>query len=96
MAWSGSAITIATTMCPPRSDWLREAVLPAAALAAAPKCVMCGLAYAGLFGLGGAELCGDSPSAWSRAWPVLGGMLVAGSFLACRFGPRITSSASSR
>lgn len=39
----------------------------AAFLALSPKCVLCGLAYAGLFGLGGAELCGEAPAAWP-AW----------------------------
>ena len=39
----------------------------AALLAFSPKCALCGLAYAGLFGLGGAELCGDAPAAWP-AW----------------------------
>ena len=39
----------------------------AAFLVLTPKCVVCGLAYAGLFGLGAAELCGDAPAAWP-AW----------------------------
>lgn len=44
---------------------------PAAALALAPKCVLCVLAYAGLasaLGLGGRELCGapaESPPPWN-------------------------------
>jgi hypothetical protein len=71
----------------PRSSSLRRAVrwlVPAAALALAPKCLLCVLAYAGLasaLGLGGRELCGgpaESPHAWipltAAALLVLGGV----------------------
>ena len=52
--------------------WLHaKRLLPRLGLAAflvlTPKCVVCGLAYAGLFGLGAAELCGEVPAAWP-AW----------------------------
>jgi hypothetical protein len=66
MAWSGSAITTATNVVTPRVK--RFAAL--ACLAFGPKCLVCGLAYAGLFGLGGAELCGGAPSAWPRVLSV--------------------------
>jgi hypothetical protein len=52
----------------PRSTkrWL----LPAAALALAPKCLLCLFSYAGIgaaLGMGGAEICGavETPAAWS-------------------------------
>lgn len=49
------------------------------ALALAPKCLLCGLAYAGLLGLGGVELCGATPTAsWPRFVPeTLGGLTIA-------------------
>jgi hypothetical protein len=59
-------------MSPPRSKSLLRAarwILPAAALAFAPKCLLCVLAYAGLgaaLGLGGREWCG-APAAGSSA-----------------------------
>lgn len=57
----------------PRPESARRAVrwlLPAAALALAPKCVLCLLAYTGLaatLGLAGPELCG-APASSSHAW----------------------------
>jgi hypothetical protein len=57
----------------------RHAVLPGVVFALAPKCVLCGLAYAGLgtvLGLTGAELCGGEITSavhWSD-WLMGGGI----------------------
>ena len=58
-------------------SWFRAVrwLAPAAALAFAPKCLLCVLAYAGLgavLGLGGRELCGaPAESPVQAIWPVL-------------------------
>jgi hypothetical protein len=66
---------------------------PATLLAIAPKCVLCGLAYAGLgaaLGLGGPEICGASaasPISWatSLAWlGVAGGVATVGFVVSCQ------------
>lgn len=72
MGCSGSAITTAMNLRPPKLERRRRWLAPAALLAVGPKCVLCALAYAGLgsaFGLGGPELCG--PPAASAHWPWL-------------------------
>jgi hypothetical protein len=83
-----------------RSDWFSRRLLPAAALALAPKCLLCGLAYAGLFGVGGAELCGETPADWPHGLALAAGALGALAFLlaarAPRRAPSITSRASCR
>src|ERR1700677_1351599 len=76
------------------TEHLRRAtrwLLPAAALALAPKCLLCVLAYAGLggaLGLGGPELCGPPASqAPSLAWlGVAGGIGMFGFLAGCRRG----------
>ena len=78
-------------MSRPKLEFLRRWLLPAAVFAFAPKCLVCGLAYAGLLGLGGAKLCGDSPTFWLGVLPVIAGMLGAGVFLLHRFRQRVTS-----
>jgi hypothetical protein len=83
-------------MPPPRPEFLRRWLAPAAVLALAPKCLVCGLAYAGLLGLGGAELCGDAPPSWHRVAPVVAGALGVAGFLLHRFARRVTSPVSSR
>lgn len=66
-------------MSPPRIERSLRAVrwlVPAAAIALAPKCLLCIVAYAGLgsaLGLGSAELCG-APAASSHAWLILLGV----------------------
>jgi hypothetical protein len=61
-------------------------LVPAALLAAAPKCVLCVLAYTGLaaaLGLGGPELCGVPAGGvvpWSLGLSVAGALLGAGFF----------------
>jgi len=72
-------------------------LLPATALALAPKCLLCVLAYAGLgaaLGLGGPELCGapaGSPASWapSLAWLGVTGGIGAFGFLASRRRARL-------
>ncbi len=59
------------------SPWLSEIVrrpvrslVPAALVALAPKCVVCGLAYAGIgaaLGFGAPKICGSTASSWG-AW----------------------------
>jgi hypothetical protein len=83
-------------MSSPRPEFLRRGLLPAVGLALAPKCLVCGLAYAGLLGLGGAELCGASPAFWPQALPIIAGALGAAGFLLHRFARRLTSPVSSR
>ena len=56
---------------------LRRWLIPATVLALVPKCLLCGLAYAGLgtaLGLGGPEICGATgpEQSWTTALPVLG------------------------
>jgi hypothetical protein len=66
--------------------------LPAAALALAPKCLLCAFAYAGLgaaIGLGGPEICGapaGTPASWvsSLAWLGVTGGIGTFGFLASR------------
>lgn len=53
----------------------------AALLAVVPKCLACGLAYAGLLGLGGVELCGESAPAWTDALPLAIGVVSAVLFI---------------
>lgn len=53
-----------------RAERLGRRLGIAAFLAVAPKCLACALAYAGLFGLGGVELCGgtrDAEPPWLAA-----------------------------
>jgi hypothetical protein len=50
-------------------------------LACAPKCAMCALGYAGLFGLGGAELCGGPAATWPAWLPVIAGAAATATFL---------------
>jgi hypothetical protein len=63
-------------MSPPRLEFSRRAarwLLPAAALALAPKCLACVLAYAGIataLGFGGPEMCG-APGGGTGSWPTL-------------------------
>jgi hypothetical protein len=65
---------------------------PATLLAIAPKCLVCGLAYAGLgaaFRLGGPEICGGStgtPLSWttSIAWLGVAGGVATGGVMAIR------------
>ena len=56
-------------------------LLPAAALALLPKCILCVLAYVGLgtaLGLGGPEICGASASPWATWASTLAWIGVAG------------------
>ena len=70
----------------PRAKQLVARLGVAAFLAAAPKCLGCALAYAGLFGLGGAELCGGKQSPWPTWLPMaLGAATVAAFILLNRF-----------
>ena len=80
MAWNGSATMTATNMLPPPAKRLLIRFTTLAAFAFAPKGVLCGLAYAGLFGLGGVELCGESPATWPGALPIAAGVIAAGTF----------------
>ena len=60
----------------PRPDCRHRWLFPAALLLAAPKCVLCVLAYAGLatgLGLGGPELCGGTRTDWLFWLAVAGG-----------------------
>lgn len=71
-------------MSRPGFERLRRWLLPAALLAAAPKCALCLLAYTGLgaaLGLAGPELCGaTAPPDW-LLWLAVGG----GAALLARF-----------
>ena len=87
---------IGMSLLPPHSDsgvrrrsrW-RRWLIPAALLAATPKCVLCLLAYAGLgaaLGLGGPELCGasnDASSHWAT-WLLVSGAAAVACWLAWR------------
>ncbi len=75
-------VTINPPMPSRRTESSRRVVRwlgPAALLALTPKCLLCGLAYAGFgaaLGLGVPELCGGSPGArasWVSSLPWLGG-----------------------
>ena len=91
MAWNGSATMIATTMFSRSSEILRRWLLPAVLLAAAPKCVLCLLAYAGVgaaLGLGGSEMCGATDSVALPAGLTLTGVLAAAAYIVCRFSRR--------
>jgi len=76
-----------------RSKFFRRVVrwlVPAAALALAPKCLLCVVAYLGLgtaLGLGGPELCGVPASmiSASRLAALAASVLVAAGLLAWRF-----------
>jgi hypothetical protein len=68
-------------MSSPRIEFSRRAVrwlLPAAALALAPKCLACVLAYAGIataLGFGGPEMCGapgDVTASWASLLAMFG------------------------
>ncbi len=65
---------------------LHRWLVPAALLAAAPKCVLCLLAYTGVaaaLGVGGPELCGAAPGgagSWLAVFSVAGGLLGAALF----------------
>ncbi len=67
----------------PKPGWRRGAAI--GALAFAPKCLLCALAYAGLFGAGGVEFCGATPSVWPETLPAAaGGLAVIAYFWANR------------
>ena len=66
---------------PPRAKRLVTQLGPAAGLALMPKCAVCAFAYAGVFGLGGAELCGATPPTWTAWLPLVAGILAAGVWL---------------
>lgn len=68
-----------------RTHRLRRWLIPATVLALVPKCLLCGLAYAGLgtvLSLGGPEICGATGTEWSWAtalsvlWVIIVGTLV--------------------
>lgn len=82
-------------MSRPRLEILRGWLVPAALLAVAPKCILCGLAYAGLgtaLGLGGPEVCG-APDRISALPPLLGALGAVG-FLLHRVINRLSPSRS--
>lgn len=70
-------LKVARRNLPRTFRWL----LPALLFAAAPKCLLCVLAYAGIgtaLGLGGPEICGGAlgaPDAWASTLAWLGGAL---------------------
>ena len=82
MACNGSGTTTAMRLqllLSERARRLHRWLIPAALLAVTPKCLLCGLAYAGLgatLGLGGPEICGATAGPWPWLAPALG--MVAG------------------
>lgn len=87
MAWNGFGTTTAMNTPRPPAKRLLSPLAVAALLAIAPKCLVCVLAYAGLLGLGGVELCGGSASAWRGHLPLfigIAGALLSLGFARCR------------
>lgn len=69
-------------MLPPPAKRLLAKLAALTAVALAPKCLLCGLAYAGLLGVGRAELCGATPAdTWPHYIPAILGMLAAAGFV---------------